>query len=518
LFRCAGRRYNQATRSSHPSGVRVIDLFNEVRDANRRKAQPLAARMRPRTVEEFVGQEHFFGPGKLLRRMLHADRLSSLIFYGPPGTGKTALAQVIANHTKSRFRPLNATSTGTKEVRELLAEARKDLETHGERTILFLDEIHRFNKAQQDVLLPDVEEGIIILIGATTQNPFFAINTPLLSRSQIFTFEPLSREQIKTLIRRALADKERGLGQVPVALHDDALEFLAEMSDGDARRALTALEVGVLSMLGEPGASATGVTKIPVADAPGSPIDFTVVVAQDSIQRKVLEYDPTGDAHYDVASAFIKSMRGSDPDAAIYWLARMLEAGEDPRFVARRCVIFASEDVGNADPRALSVAIAAAQAVEFVGLPECQLNLAHAVIYLATAPKSNASYIAIGEARGDVQKGRTVPVPKHLKDAHYRGAKEAFEHGVGYQYAHDFEGGWVDQEYLGVERTYYEPTDRGYEAEIRARLEELRRKRDQETGRPGDQVPASDPVRDASQKRPRRPAGSKKPPEEGKQA
>jgi putative ATPase len=489
--------------------------------------------MRPRTVDEFVGQEHFFGPGKLLRRMLQADRLSSLIFYGPPGTGKTALAQVIANHTKSRFRPLNATSTGTKEVRELLAEARKDLEAHGERTILFLDEIHRFNKAQQDVLLPDVEEGIIILIGATTQNPFFAINTPLLSRSQIFTFEPLSREQIKTLIRRALADKERGLGQVPVDLHDDALEFLAEMSDGDARRALTALEVGVLSMLetsspsppvsggegrGEGGSE--GVNPLTPDPSPpkrgrgekAPPVEFTLEVAQDSIQRKVLEYDPTGDAHYDLASAFIKSMRGSDPDAAIYWLARMLEAGEDPRFVARRCVIFASEDVGNADPRALSVAIAAAQAVEFVGLPECQLNLAHAVTYLATAPKSNASYIAIAEARSDVQKGRTVPVPKHLKDAHYRGAKEAFEHGVGYQYAHDFEGGWVDQEYLGVERTYYEPTDRGYEAEIRARLEEIRSQRQNKTDA-GDEPPP--PVSDAPEKRRGKATGKRKPREEG---
>jgi putative ATPase len=471
----------------------AIDLFNEVREANRRKAQPLAARMRPRTVEEFVGQEHFFGSGKLLRRMLQADRLSSLIFYGPPGTGKTALAQVIANHTKSRFRPLNATSTGTKEVREFLAEARKDLETHGERTILFLDEIHRFNKAQQDVLLPDVEEGIIILIGATTQNPFFAINTPLLSRSQIFTFEPLSREQIKTLICRALADKERGLGKVPVHLHDEALEFLAEMSDGDARRALSALEVGVKS-------------------SSETPVEFTLEVAQDSIQRKVLEYDPTGDAHYDLASAFIKSMRGSDPDAAVYWLARMLEAGEDPRFVARRCVIFASEDVGNADPRALSVAVAAAQAVEFVGLPECQLNLAHAVTYLATAPKSNASYMAIAEAREDVQKGRTVPVPKHLKDSHYHGAKETFEHGIGYQYAHDFEGGWVDQEYLGVERTYYEPTDRGYEAEIRARLEEIRAKR-QTRSEPGDNPPS--PVGDSSGKRRAKATGKRKPREEG---
>src|SRR6516164_3668398 len=316
--------------------------------------------MRPRTVEEYVGQEHFFGPGKLLRRMLQADRLTSLLFYGPPGTGKTALAHVIANHTQARFVPLNAVASGTREVRAALEAARAELEDTGRRTILFVDEIHRFNKAQQDILLHDVEEGRVILIGATTQNPFFAVNSPLLSRSQIFTFEPLSRDEIKTLVRRALADRERGLGNVPVNLAEDALDFLAEMSDGDARRALTALEVGVRS-------------------ADKQPVDFTLQVAQDSIQRKALDYDATGDAHYDVASALIKSMRGSDPDAAIYWLARMLEAGEDPRFIARRIAILASEDIGNADPRAISVAAAAFDIVEKIGMPEAQLTLSQAV-------------------------------------------------------------------------------------------------------------------------------------------
>ena len=444
---------------STPSPTRStnIDLFGEVYDANRRRAQPLAARMRPETLDEVVGQDAFLGAGKMLRRMLQADRLSSLIFYGPPGTGKTALAHVIAQHTQSNFRALNAVAAGVKEVRAILAEARGELETKGRRTILFLDELHRFNKAQQDLLLPDVEEGIVILIGATTQNPFFAINSALLSRSQIFTFQPLSRDDIKVLVRRALADKERGLGQLPVTLRDDALDFLAEMSDGDARRALTALEIGVLSQL-DP-------------KAPAKPIDYTLDVAQESIQRKVLDYDPTGDAHYDVASAFIKSMRGSDPDATIYWLARMLESGEDPRFIARRVVICASEDVGNADPQALVVAVAALQSAEFVGMPECQLPLAQAVAYIATAPKSNACTVAIGKARADVQEGRTLQVPTHLRDASYRGAKQ-FGHGEGYQYSHDFAGGYVEQEYLPEQRVYYEPTDRGFEAVIRKRMEE----------------------------------------------
>jgi putative ATPase len=431
-----------------------MELFRQIHEENLRKAQPLAARMRPRTVEEFVGQEHFFGPGKLLRRLLQADRLGSLLFYGPPGTGKTALAHVIAHHTQCVFRQLNAVASGIKEVRELLQEARAELETTGRRTILFVDELHRFNRAQQDVLLPDVEEGRIILIGATTQNPFFAINSPLLSRSQIFTFEPLTREQIKTLMHRALSDKERGLGNIAVQITDEAIDFLAEISDGDARRALSALEIGVLS-------------------APGSPVEFTLQVAQDSIQRKALDYDATGDAHYDVTSAFIKSMRGSDPDAAIYWMARMLESGEDPRFIARRIVICASEDVGNADPQALVVAAAALQATEFVGLPECQLSLAQAVTYIATAPKSNASAMAIWKASQDVQSGRTLPVPEHLRDTHYAGAKR-LGHGADYQYSHDFEGGYVQQTYLPEERRYYQPVDRGYEKVIRERLQQWR--------------------------------------------
>jgi putative ATPase len=412
--------------------------------------------MRPRTLDEFVGQEHFLGPGKLLRRLLAADRLGSLVFYGPPGSGKTALAHVIALTTQCRFVSLNATSAGTKEVREVLKDAASQLETAGRRTILFLDELHRFNKSQQDVLLPDVEAGTVTLIGATTQNPFFAINAPLLSRSTIFTFEPLSRDHIKMVLRRTLADKERGLGGIEVKIAAAALDFLAEISDGDARRALQALEVGVLSSQ--------------------APVHFTLQIAQDSIQRKALDYDPTGDTHYDVSSAFIKSMRGSDPDAAIYWLARMLESGEDPRFIARRVVICASEDVGNADPQALVVAVAALQSTEFVGLPECQLPLAQAVTYVACAPKSNAATLAIGAARKDVREGRTLPVPKHLRDANYRGA-EQFGHGQEYKYSHDYDGGVVDQEYLPEERRYYEPTDRGYEAILQQRLAEWRAKK-----------------------------------------
>jgi putative ATPase len=436
-----------------------------------KKAQPLAARMRPRTLDEFAGQEHFLGAGKLLRRLLQADRLSSVIFYGPPGTGKTALAHVIAQHTQCVFRQVNAVAVGIKEVRELLEEARTELADTGRRTILFVDELHRFNRAQQDVLLPDVEEGRIILIGATTQNPFFAINSPLLSRSQIFTFQPLTREQIKSLLLRALSDPERGLGTKKINAADDALDFLAEICDGDARRALSALEVGVLSM-----ETPSPPTPLPEGEGRQTPIAFTLEVARDSIQRKVMDYDATGDAHYDVASAFIKSMRGSDPDAAIYWLARMLEAGEDPRFIARRMVICASEDVGNADPQALVVAAAALQATEFVGLPECQLALAQAVAYIATAPKSNASTLAIGKARADVKSGRTLPVPTHLRDAHYPGAKD-LGHGEEYKYSHDFADGWVDQSYLPEDRRYYEPVERGYEAVIKQRMAELRAKR-----------------------------------------
>jgi putative ATPase len=439
------------------SRKKPTDLFHAEHEANVRRAQPLAARMRPRTPDEFVGQQHFLGPGKLLRRLLQADRLQSAIFYGPPGTGKTSLAHVVANQTKCHFVALNAVAAGIKEVREVLQEARERLEADGRRTLLFVDELHHFNRSQQDILLPDVEEGRVVLLGTTTQNPFFAVNSPLLSRSQIFTFEPLTRGDIKTLLRQALAHTERGLGEIPVEMSDEALDFLAEISDGDARRALTALEVGVLSTAERP-------------------VRFTRQVAEESIQRKALDYDATGDAHYDVASAFIKSMRGSDPDAAVYWLARMLEAGEDPRFIARRVVILASEDVGNADPQALLVAVAALHSAEFIGLPECQIPLAQAVTYLASAPKSNAAYMAVAAAREDVRAGRTLAVPNHLRDNHYRGA-ERFGHGEGYEYSHDHPGGWSDQAYLPEERRYYEPTDRGFEAEIRRRLDEIRARR-----------------------------------------
>lgn len=410
--------------------------------------------MRPRTLEEFAGQEHILGPGKLLHRLLQADRLGSIILHGPPGSGKTTLAHVIASTVDAKFRALNATASGTRELRELLDEARAELEAGGRRTILFVDEIHRFNKAQQDVLLPDVEDGVAILIGATTQNPFFSVNAPLLSRSQLFTLHPLEREAVLGLLRRALRDEERGLGDIPVEVGEGALELLAELCDGDARRALNALEVAVLSV-------------------PERPVRLTPAVVADSVQRKLLEYDPTGDAHYDVISAFIKSVRGSDPDAAIYWLARMLESGEEPRFIARRLVILASEDVGNADPHALPLAVAAMQTVEFVGLPECQLALAQATTYLASAPKSNASTLAIGAARKDVTSGRLLSVPPHLRDAHYKGA-EKLGHGEGYLYPHDFPGGWVRQAYLPEPRHYYEPTDRGHEADIRRRLAKLR--------------------------------------------
>src|SRR5579884_114134 len=449
------------------------DLFRGIEEANLRAAQPLAARMRPRCLDDFVGQEHFLGPGKLLRRLLAADRLASAVFHGPPGCGKTSLAHVVAAHSRGVFRPLNAVSGGVKELRDALDRARAELETSGRRTVLFVDELHHFNRTQQDILLPDVEEGRVILLGTTTQNPFFAINGPLLSRSQVFTFQPLSRDHIRTVIRRALADTERGLGGIPVDMSEQALDFLAEVCDGDARRALTALEVGVLS-------------------ASERPVAFTLEVAEQSVQRKALNHDGSGDEHYDVVSAWIKSMRGSDPDAAVYWLARLLEAGEEPRFLARRLVIFASEDVGNADPQALPLAAAAAQAVELVGLPECQLNLAQATTYLACAPKSNASTTAIGKAREDVRTGRTLAVPKHLRDGHYRGA-ERLGHGVGYEYSHDCPDAWSAQAYLPEERRYYEPVERGHEAVIRRRLEELRRRR--ASGGPGERgasVPDAD--------------------------
>ncbi len=390
----------------------------------------------------------------MLRRLLKSDRLGSVIFYGPPGTGKTTLARLLASETRSTFRQISAVTSGVKELREVLADARDRLEAEGRKTLLFVDEIHRFNKAQQDVLLPDVEEGIVILVGATTENPFFTINSALVSRSRVFQFQPLSSDDIKNLLRRALADRDRGLGRYDVRMHDDALDFLAEVSDGDARRALSALEIGVLS-------------------ADQSPVEFTRQLAAESVQRKAIQYDRQGDAHYDSISALIKSIRGSDPDAAIYWLARMLEAGEDVRFLARRLVILASEDVGNADPAALPLAVAAAHACELVGLPECQLNLAQAVTYLACAPKSNAATIAIGEARRDVNEGQLLPVPVHLRDSHYGGAKR-LGHGEGYQYAHDAPDAIAAQDYLGVDRDYYRPVARGFERELAQRLESIR--------------------------------------------
>jgi len=438
----------------HLSGL--MSLFEQSEAENRRRAQPLPARMRPRTLDEFVGQEHFLGEGKLLRRLLKADRLGSVIFYGPPGTGKTSLARLLASESRSRFCQLSAVTSGVKEVRAILDEAYERLSATGQRTLLFIDEIHRFNKAQQDVLLPAVEEGVVILVGATTENPFFAINSPLVSRSRIFQFQPLSNHEIKVLLRRALADRERGLGAYQVHMHDDALDFLAESSDGDARRALAALEVGVLS-------------------AEKQPVEFTLQLAAESVQRKAVQYDRQGDVHYDSISALIKSIRGSDPDAALYWLARMLEGGEDVRFLARRLVILASEDIGNADPAALPLAVAAAHACELVGLPECQLNLAQAVTYLACAPKSNASYAGLKEALADVREGRLLPVPVHLRDAHYAGARR-LGHGEGYQYAHHAPDGVAAQDYLGVDRIYYRPADRGFEKQLKERLESIRAK------------------------------------------
>ena len=431
-----------------------MSLFAAAEAENRRQAAPLAARMRPRNLDEFVGQEHFLGEGKLLRRLIKADRLTAVLFYGPPGTGKTTLAHLLATETRARFRQLNAVTSGVKELREFLDEARNSLAADGVRTLLFIDEIHRFNKAQQDALLPDVEDGTVILVGATTANPFFAVNDALVSRSRVFEFKPIAAQDVKRLLERAIADRERGLGALPIDAEDAALDFLAEVCDGDARQALSALEVGVLS-----------------SDA--RPIRFTRELAAESVQRKAIQYDRDGDGHYDAASALIKSIRGSDPDAGLYWLARMLEGVEDVRFLCRRLVILASEDVGNADPQALPLAVATMQACEFVGLPECQLTVAQCVTYLACAPKSNAATIAIGEAASDVREGRLLPVPTHLRDAHYGGAKR-LGHGEGYEYAHDAPGGVAAQDYLGVEREYYRPTERGFEAELGRRLEAIR--------------------------------------------
>ena len=444
------------------------DLFQDTpapktAQAAQAAAAPLAARMRPRTLEEYAGQEHILGPGKLLRRAIEADRIASILLFGPPGTGKTTLARIIAQATESRFERLSGVESSVADMRRVIASAANRLETSGVRTILFIDEIHRFNKAQQDILLPDVESGVIRLIGATTHNPFFYINSPLVSRSQVFQLEPLPPESLMTLMRRALGDAERGLGNTPVRADEDALRHLAVTSDGDARKCLNALEVGVLTT--PPG--------------PDGVIHFTHAVAEESIQKKAVVYDGDGDQHYDTISAFIKSMRGSDPDAAIYWLAKMLYAGEDIRFIARRIVICASEDVGMADPQALILAVAAQQAVEFIGMPEAQIPLAHATVYIATAPKSNRAYAAIGKAMTEVRQGVTLPVPRHLRDSHYKSAKK-LGHGEGYQYAHDSAEGYIPQAYLPEGRVYYEPTELGYEKRVKERLDYWRALFDEE--------------------------------------
>lgn len=441
----------------------MADLFLSVREQRAQAAKPLAARMRPETLADFVGQQHILGPGKLLRRMIEADRLVSLIFYGPPGTGKTSLAELIAGATRRHFVRINAAAAGVKDVRDVLAQSKTQLEATGERTILFLDEIHRFNRAQQDILLPDVENGIITLIGATTQNPFFSINAPLVSRSQIFQFEPLTAPDVRTILDRAIHDPKNGLGSLQLTVDADAMDHWLELSDGDARRALTALEIAVLSQRSCGGGGGGN---------PKDPIHITLPIARDSIQAKAMVYDDEG--HYDSASALIKSMRGSDPDATVYWLARMLAAGDDPRFIARRIAICASEDIGNADPTAIMLAAAAVQITEFVGMPECRLTLAQAAIYLACAPKSNRVTLAIDQALDDIKTSRTIPVPRPLRDAHYSGDQDLGH--AGYQYAHNFPEGYVPQVYLGVEKHYYQPTERGHEAEISRylqRLEEL---------------------------------------------
>lgn len=434
------------------------DLFERAAADRIRKEAPLARRVAPRSLDEIVGQDHILGPGKILRRAIEADRLTSLILYGPPGCGKTALARVIAMRTKSAFEPMNAVTSGVKELRQLLNGAKERQVHEGRRTIVFIDEIHRFNRAQQDALLPAVENGLITLIGATTENPFFSVVAPLLSRSQVFEFRRLEEQHLVELLKRALAHSALGIEGVDVTVDDDALQHIALFAEGDVRRALNGLEVALLTTPPEE-----------------SRIHITIEIAQESIQRKMLHYDGAGDEHYDAASAFIKSMRGTDPDSTLYWMARMLEAGETPRFIARRICIAASEDVGNADPMAIVVATAAWQACEFIGLPEAQIILAQAATYVACSPKSNASYIGIAEAIKDVREKKTVAVPKHLQDTHYPGAKR-LGRGEGYRYAHDFDDGFVVQDY-GIPRgTYYRPTDRGKEAEFRKRLEDFEKR------------------------------------------
>jgi putative ATPase len=422
------------------------------------KSQPLAVRMRPSNLDEFVGQGHILGKGKLLRRAIEADRLSSLILYGPPGVGKTSLAWCVANITKANYIAINATTSNVEELRKVIAAAKYKKSSSGTKSILFIDEIHRFNKAQQDVLLPDIEDGNPVLIGATVHNPYFYLTAPLLSRSMVLELKSLTSEEILSILLLALKDKTRGLGNIKVKVDKKALAFLARASEGDARRALTALEVGILT----------------TTAAKNGWINFSLEVASESIQKKAVVYDRDEDGHYDTASAFIKSMRGSDPDASVYWLAKMLYAGEDPRFIARRICICAAEDVGNADPLALVLANAALEVAEFVGMPEAKIPLAQAAIYVACAAKSNASYKAISAAYADIEKERVQEVPDHLKDASYPGA-EKLGHGKGYKYAHDYAGHYVKQDYTRGKVKYYEPTDSGYEAKIKQRLEKLKK-------------------------------------------
>lgn len=437
-----------------------MDLFDYMRNNTLKKEAPLASRLRPITLDEVVGQDHIIGKDKLLYRAIKADKLSSIIFYGPPGTGKTTLARVIANTTSSVFMQINATASGKKDMEAVIEEAKNNLGMYGKKTILFIDEIHRFNKGQQDYLLPFVEDGTVVLIGATTENPYFEVNSALISRSIIFELKPLDREDIKTLLRRAVADKERGLGAYKAKLHDDAMEFLADVANGDARAALNAIELGVLT----------------TERSDDGFIHITLETASECIQKRALKYDKDGDNHYDTISAFIKSMRGSDPDAAVYYLARMLYAGEEPAFIARRIMICASEDVGNADPNAINVAVSAALAVERLGMPEARIVLAQAAIYVASAPKSNSAICAIDDAMNTVANERTTTIPPYLMDAHYKSASN-LGHGIGYKYAHDYENHYVKQQYLPDElkdRVFYVPSDNGYEQQIQAYFKRIK--------------------------------------------